>query len=264
MRFPSALITMDNNPNLFDKYVRCVEDGYITFSDFLDEREQSEALRAFSKAKDCRMIIYGKQENFERGMAVFVPSFLDVNDCGELSEFFKRNGGDPICCLFIGKDRFSSLKHRDYLGALMGMGIERKTIGDIVVGDSGAYVFVVERLKKYILDNLSSVGRGSVRVEEVENVSENSSPATELVTTTVPSMRLDNVVSAAFKLSRAKAAQAVLDSTVFVNGIVIEKPDAKIAQGDKIVLRKSGKAIVKNIVGKSKKDRFIVEIEKFV
>ena len=255
---------MDKNSNLSDKLVRCVEDGYITYSDFLDEREQSEAIKAFSKSKDCKMIIYGKNENFERGMAVFVPSFLELEDENALKEFFEENSGDPISCLFVKKDRFSTLSHRDYLGALMGMGIERKTVGDIVVSDDGAYIFVSEKIKKYIIENLTSVGRGSVEIKEVSSLPRENAARTNIITVTVPSMRLDNIVSSAFKLSRTKASQAICDSLVFLNGVQTEKPDAKVSQGDKIVLRKKGKAILKSVIGKSKKDRFIIEIEIYI
>lgn len=255
---------MDKNSNLNDRFVQCIENGYITYSDFLDEREQSQAIKTFSKNKDCNLIIYGKNDNFERGIAVFVPSFFELEDTEDLKTYFDENGGDPICRIFVKKDRFSQLSHRDYLGALMGLGIERKTIGDIVVTENGAYVFVGEKMKTYILQNLKTVGRGSVEVSENTEESFENIARTKLITTTLPSMRLDNIVSSAFSLSRSKAVQAIVGSTVFLNGVQTEKPDAKVVQGDKIVLRKKGKAVIKNILGKSKKDRFIVEIELFM
>lgn len=249
---------------LNDKLVRCVEDGYITFSDFLDEYEQSEVLKQFSKSSGCNLIIYSVNKNFERAMAVFVPSFLNISNSQELKDFFEENGTCPIKCILIKKDRFSSLSHRDYLGALMGLGIERKMLGDIIVFPEGAYVFVNEKITKYILENLNSVGRGSVQVEETDFLPESDTLNIKTITVTVASMRLDNIVSSAFNISRTKASQAISEGLVFQNGVQTDKPDLKVAVGDKIVLRKKGKSVIKDIVGKSRKDRYVVQIDIYI
>ena len=250
--------------SISDKINSCVDNTMITSSNFLDSYEQSEVLKKFSNIKDCKMIIYGGSNDSERGVAVFVPLFFEIDTVDELKTYFNENEDEnPISCIKLTKDRFSSLSHRDYLGALMGLGIERKMIGDINVTDDGAYIFTVRKIAKFILENLNSVGKGTVNAEIMNNFSATKKVSVENISATVSSLRLDNIVSLCFNLSRNKASKAISEGLVFHNSIVCLKSDRKIEEGDKVVYRSKGKIILKEIIGKSKKDRYIINFQKY-
>lgn len=259
---------MDKNnaviSHLEDCVINCIENSYMTFSDFLDANERSEATKRFSGLKNCKMLMYGKKENPDRMIAVFVPDFFEIENIAMLNEYFNADkDSNPISCLFVRKDRFSTLNHRDYLGALMGLGIERKMIGDIDVTSDGAYIYVCRKMAKYICENLTSVGRGSVQVSFADSSNDIPSPTIQHITQTVSSLRLDNIVKAIFNLSRTKASQVIEMGLVYKNDVQCEKIDQKVAQGDKIVLRKRGKAVVTNTAGYSKKGKVIIEVDKY-
>ena len=251
--------------NIKDKISRCIDNFVLTSSDFLDAYEMSYVFKSFSRLDDCIIIPYGKKDDFERGMAVFVPSFLDLFSKEDLDKYYKDNvDEDPITCIKIKKDRFSSLTHRDYLGALMGLGIERKMIGDIDVVIDGAFVFVQKKMAQYICENLSSVGRGSVICEIVNDCPYNENKNIDEMTSTVSSLRLDNIVSLCFNLSRTKAQEAIKSGLVFQNSVQSDKIDRRCVEGDKVVFRSKGKIVIKEIVGKSKKDRYIIKINRYI
>lgn len=250
--------------NIADKVNLCVDNSIITSSNFLDSYEQSEVLKYFSKIKDCKMILYGGNDDFERGIAVFFPSFLNIVTVEELKKYFEENDDEnPITCIKLTKDKFSSLSHRDYLGALMGLGIERKMIGDIVATEDGAYIFTLIKITKFIVDNLKSVGKGTVDAEIIKNIFVSKKQNAENISATVSSLRLDNIVSLCFNLSRNKATRAINEGLVFHNSVVCLKSDKKIEEGDKVVYRSKGKIILKEIIGKSKKNRYIINFQKY-
>jgi len=246
-----------------DRYMKCADEYVITHGSFLDVFQQSDVLKRYSKVKDCNFFLYGGHSDCERKLPVFVPKHLET-DCEEdLYNYFLENpDDDPVSCIHIKKDKFSSMTHRDYLGALMGLGIKRETIGDIDVSENGAYIFTLKKIAPFICDNLISVGRGSVRAVVTEKSDYKPVKAKiEEKTSTVSSLRLDNIVSLCYNLSRTKATEAVNSGLVFVNGVEDCKPDRKVGEGDKIVFRSKGKVVVKEIAGLTKKQRTVVVVD---
>ena len=166
----------------------------------------------------------------------------------------------PAVCLFaqtLRADR--ALTHRDYLGALMSLGIRRECIGDILLSEDGAYLFVLDTVAPLVCDELSSVGRCSVcvcagRAEELPGREER--PAQ---TATVASLRLDAVLAAMLHCSRGQASELVTAGRVEINHLPAEKPSAPVYEGDVFTVRGKGRFALTALPGKSKKERLIIE-----
>jgi len=156
-----------------------------------------------------------------------------------------------------------SLNHRDYLGALLGLGVDRSCIGDILVGNGGAELIVLSRMAEYFRENITAVGRYGASASIIP-LSELHVPErrSERVRRTVPQLRLDCVGAAAFSLSRGKMGALIDQGAVQLRHEVCFKREKPVSEGDAISVRGMGKAIVAAIGGKTGKDRIWVEIER--
>lgn len=249
-----------------DKMVKCIDDYVITSTSFLDVRQQALLLAEFSHCNDADVMLYGGFDSSERAVMVFVPKYLEIADFDSLAEYFSENPSEnPLAIINLKKDSFSVVSHRDYLGALMGLGIKRETTGDILPNDSGANLIVLKSVAKYITDELKSVGRATVTAKETDFTGLHvSSDNVEERTVNVSSMRLDNIISASFRLSRTESSSAISSGSVFVNSLQVLKCDKKVNVGDKIVFRTKGKIVLKEISGVSKKGRNFIKIDVYV
>lgn len=249
-----------------DRARQCSDNSMITNSVFLDMRERS--VVASSHIDDVRMIFYGGFEDSERTTAVFLPEYVEAGDLQELFEYFDEYPeADPVAIIEIEKDKFSpALSHRDYLGALMGLGIKRELTGDIIVSENGCKMAVLEKIAPFIVENLGKAGRGTLKAKIIPSgEARKSTKAVGIPDSfTVSSMRLDSVVKNAFRVSRGDACTAIEAGLVFVNDLECTKPDKKISENDKVVFRRKGRIIVKDCSSVSKKGRVIVEITRFV
>lgn len=247
-----------------DKERQCSENSMITNSVFLDMRERSVVASLKSEYPDVKMIFYGVFDDSERSVALFLPEYVDGNDiCGY---FEQCPDADPISVVEIEKDKFSpALTHRDYLGALMSLGIKREMTGDIAVGESGCKVAVLSKIAPFICENLVKAGRGSLKAKIIEPAKARETSKAQGIpdSFTVSSMRLDSVIKNAFRVSRSDAVAAVEGGIVFVNDLECNKPDKRIMAGDKIVFRRKGKIIITDCSSVSKRGRIIVCIDKF-
>ena len=247
-----------------DRERQCSDNSMITSSVFLDMRERSVVA---SSRFETRVIFYGGFEDSERTTAVFLPDYVEAENLQELIEYFDEcPESDPISIIEIEKDRFSpALSHRDYLGALMGLGIKREMTGDIIVSENGCKMAVLEKIAPFIVENLGKAGRGTLKAKTVP--SSEARKGTKSVgvpdSFTVSSMRLDSIVKNAFRVSRGDAVSAIEAGLVFVNDLECVKPDKKISDGDKVVFRRKGRIIVTDCSSVSKKGRVIVEIIRF-
>ena len=169
---------------------------YFTFTDFLGLSEQT-VLNSVKRQLRSPYTTYGGTEGAER----IVVRFGDAKEIGYEAPY-------PIKALLISpKDaRFGErLGHRDYLGALLNLGIERDVLGDIVVREGGTYLFVLEDIADYIMRSLDKVRNTSVKVTEATDLPEGSLYTTESVRITLESERIDAVLARVCKLSRQDA-----------------------------------------------------------
>ena len=247
-----------------DKKRQCTDNSMITHTNFLSLDEISLVKttdREYNEFTDT--FYYGGYADSERQIALYVPKFFDIDD---IDGFLKANEDDnPICLVRLRKDKFTNLSHRDYLGAIMGLGLKREMVGDIKVTDEGADVFCLKSASEFICDNLKKSGRGSVTGEILSVSSFNSADDKfELCFTTVASLRLDGVISAFFNLSRSSAAETVNKGLVYVNSSQCLKCDYTIKEGDKIVLRGKGKTVLTEVKGTSKKGKLKIEYKRYI
>ena len=150
----------------------------------------------------------------------------------------------PFVCLKIvpANRRFAEeLTHRDYLGAIMNLGIERAMIGDIVLQDGNAWAFVMEKMSRYLAENLTMIRHTSVVTEITADFSELPEPEMEEISGTVSSVRLDSVIALCGRLSRTRASSYIEGEKVSVNGAVCTNVSLNLRGGEILSIRGIGK-----------------------
>lgn len=258
-----------------DKIQQADDWGVMTSGDFLDIHQRkvvSDYLRG--RKLPVKVLFYGGYEDAERCMAVFVPEYL-AEGFADGTESSQAGAGevpaelqDLVRVIRVSVPKGGKvLTHRDYLGSLLALGLDREVTGDILVrkggdksaaGDigSGADIIVKTEIAEFIEMNYTKAGRTNLEVEIL--------PISSLCTgeinitqkhDTVASLRLDGIVASAFGLSRAKAAEAIRHGIVSVNSMEALKVDQEISEGDKIVMRGRGKVVLAQVGGVSRKDR---------
>ncbi len=223
-------------------------------SGFLSEHEQALVKQLLPELSPS---FWGGAEGLARAVCFYLPDYLDDSDLmGE---------GGPVVALRAAYAEREALSHRDFLGALMGLGITRDCVGDLLLSPGHCDFFVTRTIAPFVLQNLSSAGRTSLQLSELP-LSEVIVPQVSfaLRRDTVASLRMDAVLSSAFGLSREKAAQAVSARKVSRNGMICEKPDQLVVEGDIFSIRGSGKAALEEVGGKTKKGRIAIVIRKYL
>lgn len=200
---------------------------------------------------------FGGYEDAERRMLVYLPEYLDMG--------YLMNGEAPLVCLRASFHEADALSHRDFLGALMGAGIARETVGDICVGQGSCDFFVTAEIAPYILQNFTSAGRTKLHVQAV-SLSEVCipEPETQELRDTVASVRLDSVISSGFRIGRSLAAQYVTTGRASIDGLPCEKPDRTVPEGAKISVRGLGKIRLRTVGGQTKKGRISITVDRYV
>ena len=219
---------------------------------FLSPREQ-ELVRRLIGEKD--LTFFGGYPGAERAGACFLPSYWE--------ESLGDDG--PVACIraqFFVRDR---LTHRDFLGSLMGAGIKRETVGDICVGEGSCDFFLLTEMVPYVLQNLDYAGRTKLQLQRISLCDVRiPEPETKIIRDTVASCRLDSVISAGFRMSRARAAEQICSGAVAIDGLPCEKPDRQMEAGCVISLRGMGKIRLLQVLGQTRKGRLSVEIEQYM
>ena len=171
----------------------------------------------------------------------------------------------PIEVLKIkNKSNFSNLQHKDYLGAILSLGIERNKIGDLIVKGNAAYVPVIEDISEYILNNLSLIGKSPVEIDVLHNIEGLPSMDFEEITINISSLRLDSVVAKITNLSRSKSIDLLDNNKVLINYVKSKDKSQEIIKGDRLTIRGSVKYIVGDIIGETKSGKKRVIIKKYI
>lgn len=238
---------------IWDKYEQMERRGIPTATVFLSAREQILAQTLMNSAQIRSGYRFdGGFESAERKVLLFLPEWAE--DCEDKVAFVRA--------AFHGAD--SSLTHRDILGSLMGLGITREKVGDIIISEHSADVIVAPQLVEFLLREWNSAGRVRLTVSEIarDEVSEPQVKITQ-VNDTVSSLRLDAVVSAAFSMSRGKAAELIAAGKVSLDHTPCIKGDKTVGQDSTITARGFGKAVVRECSRVSKKGRTILVIDRY-
>ena len=200
---------------------------------------------------------FGGYPDAERQMLVYLPEYL------EESALYEEDG--PLVCLRAAFYEGDTPTHRDFLGALMGIGIARETVGDICVGKGSCDFFVTAEIAPYILQNFLSAGRTKLRLERISpHAVAVPEPEVKEIRDTVASVRLDSILSSGFRIGRNAAVQYISGGKVSIDGLPCEKPDKPVPEGAKVSVRGLGKMQLKNVNGLTKKGRISVVIHRYV
>ena len=230
---------------------RCVLRRRITHTHFLTPAEQHELETRLRRDAGCTLMFFGGSADCERNIAFFLPDYLTQND-------FRPD--EFIAALQI-EAFFGKPGHRDYLGALLAMGVERDRIGDIRIKESTAYIFCEPEILNHIC-TVEKVGRCGVKTKVLQL---DEVPAEEhrvrTVQFSVMSARLDAVVAGMFCLSRTQAAKHIALGDVSLNYNVTLRQDISVNPGDVISLRGKGKGTLSETGGTSRKGRTFLTAE---
>lgn len=222
-------------------------------TDFLNLYEQT-IFASFIAKNPSPYILDGGYEMAERKVVCFLPMWAD-----EYRQSFLKCAKIE----FSAPKYADSCTHRDYLGSIMNLGMDRAKFGDLIVNEQTAYLIGLVSAIDYVKDQLTMVKHSSVIVSETEFNQVEAAFQFDEITGTVSSLRLDSVISLAFRTSRAKAADAIHAEKVFVNGKEVTQTDYKVKQGDVLSLRGVGKAMFKEYISRTKKDREAIKIWRY-
>lgn len=227
----------------------------VTFSDFLNLNELHILHTTPKDILLTRYETYGGYDMSERQMAAFLPDALYY----EYEYPLKAVEITPLHQKFA-----EDLSHRDYLGALMNLGIDRARLGDIVVDGKTAVVFAKEEITEYIAEHLFCIRHTEVRTVVKDASDINYNPKYEEIKGTVPSIRLDTVLSTAYPLSRSKVTPYIENGKVFVNGKLITNNGYQLKPGDIISVRGMGRIKYEETLSETKKGRYMISVKKYI
>ncbi len=228
--------------------IRSQKTDVCTFTDFLTQQE----IATVQKIAPCPVFFDGGGEFCQRKIARFGIGTL-------------ANSQFPLTvlqCHLLGGKFSTTLTHRDVLGALMALGIERNKVGDIFVTD-GVFVVVHNSVLPLVQDQLTSIGKNNVEIEVLPQLPDCCTPHTKTISVPVSSNRLDNVLSKVFAISRESAQQLIEHDKVQIDGIVANKPTRALKIGESTSVRGYGKFVFDGTAGQSKKGKMYMQFSIF-
>lgn len=229
--------------------------GIVTFSDFMNLNELNILHTIPKNQLQSRYETYGGYHLAERQMVAFLPDAL----------YYDYNYPFQILEIKPVNQRFAEeLTHRDYLGAVMNLGIERSKLGDIMIDDGSALMFIRDELVSYVTEHLTRIRHTSVQVSVTDRLQAEYEPKYEEIKGTVASVRLDTVLSLAYPLSRSKLTSCIESGRVFVNGKLITSNGYRLKEGDIISVRKMGRIIYDGVLSETKKGRYLTCVRKYL
>lgn len=239
---------------ILDRAERAENQNIPAATDFLSPAQQARADDLLRLAGISRYLAAGGYEGAERRLYLFLPDWQEPEDAQP-----------PIRCLRASFRSEDKVGHRDILGSLMGLGIVREKVGDILIRAESADLIVMDTIASFLLQNWTSAGRVHLRVSEIEP-SELQPPETQFkeIRDTVSSLRLDAVAASGFRTSRGKAADLVSAGRVQVNWRECAKPDKLLSEGDVVSARGLGKFRLASVGGMTRKGRVSVVIQLFI
>ena len=248
---------------VLDKLEFVQKKNSIETTDFLDMHQKTVAEKVLKSQKITNYICYGGYSNAERVMIIIYPE--------KLEDVFNNNQYDfnnivKVIRVILPNEMKGKYSHRDYLGAVIKVGLKREKVGDIIVNLDGADLIVSKDISKYIVDSFKELTRFSksdIYEESIEklNITE---PKTEVLNIIIPSMRMDSIVSELIRTSRSKALEIINAERVFVNSEVITKNSKLLKENDMITVRGKGRFKIIKILNSTKKGNLVLEVEKYV
>lgn len=249
-----------NSDELFEKRITELADlaftrGIVTFSDFLDLHQQHILHSVNWRDHGVRVETSGGYETAERQMAAWIPDAL----CYEWEYPCVCVQIEPLSMKFAGE-----MNHRDFLGSILSLGIDRSVTGDLIVRGKTAQIFVEEQISDFLINELTRVRKTPVRAFLVESADDTFLPETEERTGSVASVRLDSVTALAFGLPRGEMNTLIREGRVFVNAKLVTSNGHPLRPGDLISVRGHGKCRYEGEGHITKKGRVTIRVSRFI
>lgn len=238
---------------ILDLANRCYQNNMYTFSGFLDVGEQAEVYALGKNISFVPWQLFGGGEDCERKMLRFGSE-----------EFLGYEEPFPISCLAVRPlmPKFAeALTHRDFLGALMHLGIERDVLGDIIVKNQATYIFCEDAMAEYLCEHLDRIRHTSVRCEITKECPEEAKAEFEERELVVTSNRCDAVIAKLYRLSRSQSIELFRAGRIFVNGRLYENNSGELKPGAVVSVRGYGKFIFTGFLHETKKGRICAGVK---
>lgn len=227
-----------------------------TYTNFLSISELDTYYRILPELSFIHSETFGGSPACERQMI----RFGSVKDFGYEDAY-------PIDCIKIEPSisKFADqLSHRDFLGAILNLGIERSLVGDIIIRENIGYVFCISHISPFIMENLTKIKHTTVKCEQADFISDDFAPELADMEIICASPRIDAVVAGITKLSRSKAVELFRTQKIFVNGKAMENNSYSLKNSDILVIRGEGKYIYQGCGNETRKGRVYVRLQKYV
>ncbi|MCI9120770.1 MAG: hypothetical protein HFG00_04480 [Oscillibacter sp.] len=225
-------------------------------TDFLTPQQQAQAqeLLRLAGISETSYVLQGGYAGAERQIFLFLPEWMEA-----------ETAGSPIRGLRAAYREEEKPSHRDFLGSLMGMGVVREKIGDILVASGSTDLLVLESVADFLVQSWTSAGRTKLRVTEID-LDCLHLPAVQRkeVRDTVSSLRLDAVAASGFRLARGKAAALIESGKVQLNWRECVKPDKLLEAGDVVSARGFGKFELSEVGGLTRKGRLSIVLQVYI
>ena len=231
---------------------RSYTQNMFTFTEFLSLPELDLFYQNEPQLKFAGVTVFGGTNDSERK----VVRFGNPKELGYEEPF-------PIVCIAVEPmiEKFGeNLNHRDYLGALMNLGIERENLGDIFINGKNGYVFCLERIAEYIMENLSQVRHTHVKLRILENVEEFAQKEIEEMVVLTASERIDGVISKVYNLSRSQSIEYFRAKKIYVNSRLCENNSYQLKPNDTVSVRGYGKFVYNGVGYQTKKGKLSVKV----
>ena len=244
---------------LFDKIEFVNKKNSVEHTEFLDMRQRQLLEKIMKDMKVTNYVATGAYKTAERTVIIIYPE--------KLEEVFEKENFDynsifGVIRIELPNELKGMYTHRNYLGAIIKIGMKREKVGDILTSKDGADIIVFKEVEKIISEGLREFTRFSkaefkkVKIEDLKI----EEPQTKRLNIIIPSMRVDSIVAEVIRTSRAKATSIIKEERVFVNHELVVKGSKELKENDLITVRGKGRFKVGKILNKTKKENLVIEI----
>ena len=240
---------------VIDKANSCIKNYEVKQTEFLNPYEIKNAVAILNSESDIKYTVEGGYKDSERSVIFIYPYYMEYSDIEENLKFIQIEGNF----------KFKTISHKDYLGAILNLGIKREKIGDIIIHENFCQVIVSSDICDFIIMNLTKVSRNNVFVKEIsrEELIKNEITYKDIAFT-VSSDRLDCIISGLYNISRQDSLKYINGERVAVNYEKITSPSKEIKDNTLISVRGKGRAIVVKVGDITKKGRVKVQAKLIV
>ncbi|SHF05599.1 YlmH/Sll1252 family protein [Clostridium fallax] len=241
----------DDISSLYNKYLAAKKSGRRIVTNYFYAPNIYDKLKVNSNKLSLSVESYGGVEDAEKRLIAF--NYEDSIENWPL-----------ICIKIITPKKFNNLSHKDYLGAIMALGIERGKFGDLRVKENQCYIMILEEIGWYVVSNLTKIGKLGCTCQVVEDLKEIPLLEFDNLTIQSSSYRLDSIVSALTKKSRKDSVELISSGMVMVDYLEIRNKSFEVKENNRVTIRKCGKYIIKELLGETKSGRYKILVNKFI